>query len=195
MSAGVRKNRVPATNVAEQDSMNSTGHRFVLVLAVVILLAGASSASADSIVKYQVNGPAPAGTFTASFALPQNPTPSGGNREEFYFANLAVDVNGTWKNLTVYFYSGLIGQGVAGSNSFSLFAIGQHLYSWSSSASTPTMKLGTFYALGAGAGSRGGLYTVTVTDPPGAAPEPASVTLLGMGLLTLCGVCLRRRSA
>jgi hypothetical protein len=41
----------------------------------------------------------------------------------------------------------------------------------------------------------GGLYRVTVTDPPGAAPEPAVVTLLEMSLLTLCGVRLRRRSA
>jgi len=175
--------------------MNSTRHRFVLVLAVVILLAGASSASADSIVNYQINGPGPTGTFTLSFSLHQNPKPSAGNQLGFDFANLPVDVNGTWKNLTVYFYNGLlIGRGPGASNSFSLFGIGQQLYSWSASASTPTMELGTFHARGALAGSRG-LYTVTVTDPPGAAPEPASVTLLGMGLLTLCGVGRRRRSA
>lgn len=175
--------------------MNFTRHRFVLVLAVVILLAGASSASADSIVNYQISGPGSKGTFTASFSLHQNPTPSGGNQIGFDFANLPVDVNGTWKNLTVYFYNGLlIGRGPGASNSFSLFGFGQQLYSWSASDSTPTMELGTFYARGALAGSRG-LYTVTVTDPPGAAPEPAAVTLLGMGLLTLCGVRLRRRSA
>jgi hypothetical protein len=92
------------------------------------------------------------------------------------------------------FYDGLIGEGVGGSNSFSLFALGQQL-SWSASASTPTMDFGTFHAFGAGAGSGGGLYTLTVTDPPGAAPEPAAVTLLGMGLLTLFFVRLRRRSA
>jgi len=175
--------------------MNSKGHRFVMVLAVVILLAGASSASADSIVNYQISGPGSNGTFAASFSLPQNPTPSAGNQLGFDFANLPVDVNGTWKDLSVSFYDGLIGEGVGGSNSFSLFALGQQLYSWSASASTPTMDLGTFYAFGAGAGSGGGLYTVTVTDPPGAAPEPAGVTLLGMGLLTLFGVRVRRRSA
>jgi hypothetical protein len=175
--------------------MNSKGHRFVMVLAVVILLAGASSASADSIVNYQISGPGSNGTFAASFSLPQNPTPSAGNQLGFDFANLPVDVNGTWKDLSVSFYDGLIGEGVGGSNSFSLFALGQQLYSWSASASTPTMDLGTFYAFGAGAGSGGGLYTVTVTDPPGAAPEPAAVTLLGMGLLTLFGVRVRRRSA
>jgi hypothetical protein len=175
--------------------MNSTGHRLVLVLVVVILLAGASSASADAIVNYQISGPGSQGNFTASFSLPQNPTPSGGNQLGFDFANFPVDVNGTWKDLTIYFYDGLVGEGVGGSNNFSLFAVGQQLYSWSASASTPTLDLGTFYALGVGAGSGGGLYTVTVTDPPGAAPEPASLTLFGMGLLTLCGVRLRRRSA
>ena len=174
--------------------MNSMGHRFVLVLAVVILLVGASSASADSIVNYQISGPGFTGTFTLSFSLHQNPKPSAGNQRGFDFANLPVDVDGTWKNLTVYFYNGLlIGRGPGASNSFSLFGFGQQLYSWSASDSTPTLELGTFYARGALAGSRG-LYTVTVTDPPGAAPEPASVTLLGMGLLTLCGVRLRRRS-
>jgi hypothetical protein len=157
-------------------------------------LACASSASADAIVNYRISGPGSQGTFTASFSLPQNPTPSAGNQLGFDFTNLPVDVNGTWKDLTIYFYNGLVGEGVGGSNGFSLFALGQQLYSWSASASTPTLDLGTFYALGAGAGSGGGVYTVTVTDPPGAAPEPASVTLLGMGLLTLCGVRLRRRS-
>src|SRR5690242_8871031 len=126
-----------------KDSMNLIIRYSFLALAVVILLAGATSASADSIVNYQISGPAPQGTFTASFSLPQNPTPSGGNRLVFDFANLPVDVNGTWENLTVYFYDGLIGQGVASSNTFILFAFGQQLYSWSDSAPTPTMDLGT----------------------------------------------------
>jgi hypothetical protein len=175
--------------------VNSTVHRFVPYLAVVILLAGASSASADSIVNYQISGPGSKGTFTASFSLHQNPTPSAGNPLGFDFVNLPVDVNGKWKNLTVYFFNGVIGEGFGASNGFSLFAPFQHLYSWSASASTPTLDLGTFHAFGAGAGSKGGLYTVTVTDPPGAAPEPASIALLGMGLLALCGVRRRRRSA
>jgi hypothetical protein len=174
--------------------MICTGRRLGLALGIVMLLVGASSACADSIVDYQISGPAPQGSFTASFSLPQNPTPSEGNQLGFDFANLPVDVNGTWENATVYFYNGLIGQGAASSNSFSLFAFGQQLYSWSASAPTPTMELGTFYAFGIGAGSRPGLYTVIATDPP-AAPEPASVTLLGMSILTLCGLRLRRRSA
>jgi len=175
--------------------MKSIIRRIVIAFAVVILSLGATSAYADSILNYQISGP---GSFTASFILPQNPTPSGGNQLGFYFANLPVDVNGTVENLKVYFYNTQIGQGLGGSDSFSLFAFGQQLYSWSASASTPTMELGTFSAVGAGAGSRLGLYTVFVTDPPGTpnrVPEPASGTLLGVGVLTLFGLHLRRRFA
>ena len=175
--------------------MSSTLRVFVFGFTLVFLLAGASSASADTILNYQITGP---GSFTASFTLPQNPTPSGGNQLGFYFANLPVDVNGTGANLTVYFYNALIGQGIGGSNSFSLFSLGQQFYSWSASAATPTMGLGTFSALGAGAGSRIGLYTVSVTDPPGTprrVPEPASSALLAVGVLTLFGLHLLRRVA
>jgi hypothetical protein len=64
------------------------------VFVVVILLAGASSAYADAILNYQISGPVPNGTFTASFTLSQHPTP----RELLlfkavpYFALFPVDV-------------------------------------------------------------------------------------------------------
>jgi PEP-CTERM motif-containing protein len=170
--------------------MNSPARYFVLAFAAAILLAGASSASADTILNYQISGP---GSFNASFTLPQNPTPSGGNQLAFDFASLPVDVNGTWTNLTVFFYSSAYGGGVLGSNTFNLY--GQQLFTWPASSTTPTMDIGTFHTIGVATGSGLGLYTVNVTDPPAAVPEPASVFLLGMGLLTLFGFRLRRRFA
>lgn len=174
--------------------MNSTIRRFVLAFTVAILFAGASSVSAyaDGIVNYQITGPGPTGTYTASFTLPQNPTASDGGPLVFDFASLPVDVNGTWTNLTVVFDSSLLGGGVIAIDGFVLF--GPQLFSWSSSSSTPTMDIGTFQLSGA-SGSGIGSYTLTVTNPPVRAPEPSSILLLSMGALALFGVHLLRRFA
>jgi PEP-CTERM motif-containing protein len=173
-----------------RDSMTSTIRRFGLVFALVVLLAGASSAYADTILNYQITGPSPNGTFNASFTLSGNPTPSGGNSFVFWFSSLPANVNGTRTNLTIVF-SSLLGGGVLGTNSFAL--VGQQLFSWSSSSSTPTMNVGIFNLLG-GTGGGWGSYTMTVL-PATSVPEPASSLLLGAGLLTVFGVHLLRRFA
>src|SRR5712664_1313141 len=120
----------------------------VLAFAAVILLLCATSADADTILNYQISGP---DSFSASFTLPQNPTPSGGNQLWFYFASLPVDVNGASTNLTVVFYSALFGGGVLGLDTFNLY--GRQLFSWDASSSTPTMDSGTFYTIGVAGGS------------------------------------------
>jgi hypothetical protein len=172
-----------------KDSMNFTTRGFVLAFAFVVLLAGACSASADTIVS--ISGPGPNGSFTASFSLPT--TPSRGGPLGFDFVNLPVDLNGKWTNLTVVFDSGVLGGGVLGIDGFYLF--GQQLFSWSSSSSTPTMDFGTFQLFGA-TGSGVGSYTVAITDPPSrGVPEPSSVLLLSLGALMLFGVHLLRRFA
>lgn len=177
-----------------KDLMNSTIRRFALAFVVTVLLVGALSVStyADGIVNYQITGPGPTGTYTASFTLPQNPTPSAGDPLVFDFASLPVDVNGTWTDLTVVFDSSLLGGGVIAINGFVLF--GPQLFSWSSSSSTPTMDTGVFQLSGA-TGSGVGTYILTVTDPPVAASEPSSTLLLGVSALLLFGVNLLRRFA
>jgi hypothetical protein len=169
--------------------MNLTARGFVLAFAFVVLLAAsASSASGDTVVS--VSGPGTNGGFSASFTLPATPSSEGPLGIDF--ANLPIDLNGTWTDLTVVFDGSVLGGGVLGINGF--YLVGQQLFSWSSSSSTPTMDFGTFQLFGV-TGSGVGTYTVTVADPPTRAPEPSSILLLGMSALLLFGVHLLRRFA
>ena len=163
--------------------MNSTIRCFVLVVAVVVLLAGASSACADTMLNYQITGPGSTGAFIADFTLGMHPTPSGGNALAFWFSNLPVDINGAWTNLTLVFTS-VLGGGVAGSNTFAL--VGAQLFSWPSSSSTPIMNTGVFTATGVTASGLGS-YTVTVSPAIIVTPEPGLLVLLLVGLPVLFG--------
>jgi hypothetical protein len=163
--------------------MITSMRRLVLSVAVLIILAAASSAHADSLLNYQITGPGSAGTFTADFSLFMHPTPSSGNSLAFLFSNLPVNVNGSWTNLTIAFTS-LLGGGVAGSDTFAL--VGSQLYTWPSSSSAPIMNTGVFSTYGLTASGLG-TYQVTVTSAT-ATPEPASLALLVVGLLALFGL-------
>jgi len=164
--------------------------RLVLAVAVLIILAAASSAHADSLLNYQITGPGSAGTFTADFTLFMHPTPSGGNSLAFWFASLPVNVNGRWGPVTLTFdgrtgFGGMLGL-------FSSWALlGPQLYS--GSTYSPTMSVGNFTLAGA-AGSGLGVYSLTVT-PATSVPEPTSFILLVTGLLALFGIQLLRRFA
>ncbi len=164
--------------------MNSMLRRLVLALAVVILLAGASSANADTLLNYQITGPGSAGTFNASFTIFMHPTPSGSNSLAFWFTNLPVNVNGAWTNLTIAF-SSLLGGSAAGSSTFAL--VGSQLFTWPSGSATPIMNTGVFSTYGI---SASGIGTYTVTVSPAliiTTPESASLLLLIVGLLALFG--------
>ena len=167
--------------------MTSTIRRFAWGFVVIILLTAGSSAYADSL-NYQLTGPGPSGTFTASFTLSGNPTPSaGGSPLLFWFTSVPADVNGQWKNLTVGFGS-LASAGLLGSTGFALG--GPQLFSWSSSG--PTLNTGTFNLL-LWNGSSWGNYTLTVTRIA-SVPEAATLTLLMVGLVVLFAFRLLRPS-
>jgi len=164
--------------------MNSMLRRLAFALAVVILLAGASSAKADTLLNYQITGPGSAGTFSANFTIFMHPTPSGSTSLAFWFTNLPVDVNGALTNLTIAF-SSLLGGSVAGSNTFAL--VGSQLFTWPSGSSTPVMNTGVFTASGITASGTGS-YTVTVSPALIiTTPESASLLFLIVGLLALFG--------
>jgi hypothetical protein len=164
--------------------MNFMLRRLVLAFAVVIILAGASSANADTLLNYQITGPGSAGTFSASFTIFMHPTPSGSTSLAFWFTSLPVNVNGALTNLTIAF-SSLLGGGVAGSNTFAL--VGSQLFTWPSGSSTPIMNTGVFTASGITA-SGVGTYTVTVSPALIiTTPESASLLFLVVGLLALSG--------
>lgn len=176
-----------------KDSMNSIVRRFVLSIAGVILLAGASSAYADSILNYQVNQINGYGTYTANFSLAMHPKANpGGISSLFSLPSLQAYVNGAQIWVTPVFYNNsFLGGGVAGLFSFALGGSQLPLYSWSNNS--PTMNVGTFQLIGA-AGSGVGIYKLTVTSAS-SVPEPASFILLVTGLLALFGLHLLRRAA
>jgi hypothetical protein len=168
-------------------SRNAILRRIGLAFALVVLLAGASSAYADTILNYQITG---SGNYTANFTLAMHPAPSGGNSLAFWFASLPVNVNGTWTPVTLTFDSRTVFGGMLGL--FSSWALlGPQLYS--GSTYSPTMSVGNFTLAGI-AGSGLGVYSLTVT-PATLVPEPTSFILLVTGLLALFGIQLLRRFA
>ena len=167
--------------------MNSITRRLRLVLALVVLLAGASSAYADPILNYKITGP---GNYTANFTLAMHPTTiPGGSSSLFSLPAFTAHVNGQPTPVILVFSNlPLVGSGIAGLFSFGLGFSSLPLYSWSNNS--PTMKVDTFHMTGLAAPGYGS-YTLTVTR----VPEPTSFILLVTGLLALFGIQLLRRLA
>ena len=173
-------------------SRNAILRRIGLAFALVVLLTGASSAYADTILNYKITG---AGNYTANFTLAMHPTTApGGSSSLFLLPTFTAYVNGQPTPVTLAFSNlPLIGSGIAGLFSFGLGGSSLPLYSWSNNS--PTMKVDTFHLIGlAGPGFSSytfGSYTLIVTP----VPEPTSVILLVTGLLALFGIQLHRRVA
>jgi hypothetical protein len=160
--------------------------RLGLAFALVVLLAGASSAYADPILHYKVTG---SENYTAYFTLAMHPTMlPGGSSSLFLLPAFTAYVNGAPTPVILAFSNlPLVGSGIAGLFSFALGGSSRPLYSWSNNS--PTMNVDTFHLVGYG-GPGWGSYTLTVS-----VPEPTSFILLVTGLLALFGIQLLRRHA
>jgi hypothetical protein len=173
--------------------MTGTVRRFGMAFVLVVLLAGASSAYADTILNYQITQITGFGTnapSTVNFTLAMHPTPSGGSSSAFSLPPLQASLNGVSMTVTPIFSNSILGGGMLGLFGFA-FGSAQQLYSWSNSS--PTMYVGNFALTGVTIGSAG-TYRLTVT-PAASVSEPASFILLIAGLLALFGIQLLRRVA
>ncbi|GGA54067.1 hypothetical protein GCM10011507_01590 [Edaphobacter acidisoli] len=162
--------------------------QYSAVLAALVLVPLA--AKADDVF----TGTGGGNTFT--FTLPASPTngvtdPNYGYNA-FYINNVAVDFNGTTRDLTVEFFEpgndgGLNLDNNDSTNLFdSIELYGPQLFT--GSASDPTFKLGTFSLYDPYTGYDS--YSLTIA--PSAVPEPSSLVLLGSGLLGVCGLVKRK---
>jgi hypothetical protein len=171
--------------------MISTIRRLGFAAVLVVLLAGASSAVADTILNYQITQINGLGNYTANFSLTMHPTANaGGISSVFSLPSLSAYVNGAWTPVTLVFANiPYLGSGIAGLFSFAIGGSQLPLYSWSNNS--PTMNAGTFELIGI---TESGVGTYKLTATPGVAvPEPTSLVFLAAGLLGFFGIRLARR--
>ena len=136
------------------------------------------------------------GNNTISFSAPASPTPSTTDTvNQFSLYNLTFDVNGVSSMGDVYFYTSNVAGGlelVDGSYSLSLLSqIGPQLFTGSVEA--PTFRLGEFSLTKFDESSVFNQdFSISISPDTTVTPEPASLLLVGSGLLSVTNI-LRRR--
>lgn len=165
-------------------------HRLLpLTSALCFLGLGSAPARADIIYSFTAFG------TTATFSLPNNPTPSSVGADFFQYNNLVVTIpgQGTFTGNVDFFDAA--GGGGAGSGANVLH--GPALFS--GSITDPTMLTGTFVLSGMvtpdgdGAIPVSGTLVAAASTPP--VPEPSSGLLFFTGVGTVAGALALRRRA
>jgi hypothetical protein len=161
---------------------------FPLTSALVFLSLGAAPARADVLYSFTAFG------TTATFSLPDNPTPSSVGTNFFQYDNLVVTIpgQGTFTGDVDFFDAS--GGGGAGSGANVLH--GPVLFS--GSLSDPMMLTGTFVLSGTVTPDPDGPVPVSgtlVASSVPAVPEPSSGLLFFTGVGTIAGALALRRRA
>ncbi len=165
-------------------------HRLLPLTSPLLLIGlGATPARADILYSFTAFG------TTATFSLPDNPTPSSVGADFFQYNNLVVTIpgQGTFTGDVDFFDTS--GGGGAGSGANVLH--GPVLFS--GPLTDPTMLTGTFVLSGMVTPDADGAIpvsgTLVATESTPAVPEPSSGVLFFTGVGTIAGaVALRRRA-
>lgn len=154
--------------------------RNMLSLLILLLPLAAAKAKADTFV---LTG---SGTDD-SFTLASSPTITSSGSYGFYVAPVDVDENGTTVASQITFFSSDLGGGLLLQDGLGdiLDGFGPSLYQGANN--NPTFLTGTF------ALSDLDSYTLTMSNTA-ATPEPSTLVLIGSGLLSVCGMAVKRRA-
>jgi PEP-CTERM motif len=165
----------------------------VLFSFLVSGVVAATPAFAGTIDYFTVSEPATSTTYT--FSLPSTPTPgtfnvSPGSFFEFSGVQISYDGAPSVAGNIFFFDSGVVGLYLDISSPPVAIYDEESPSLFSGSLNNPTFNIGSFN--GVDDSHTSDVITVTISDPPGVAPEPGSLVLLGTGALGLAGVIRKR---